>query len=91
MAFLTFGLTWGTAALGLLFVDQVTAIFGEFGLSNPLVILAIYSPGIVGVLLVAVALRVEGPGQLLSPPDAVADAGSMVAVPYPGHPGDLLC
>ncbi len=59
---LTFGLTWGTAALGLLFADQVTAIFGEFGLSNPLVILAIYSPGIVGVLLVASHYGLKGLG-----------------------------
>lgn len=49
---LTFGLTWGLAALVILFTDQITAIFGEIGLSNPLVILAVYAPGIAGVLLV---------------------------------------
>ncbi|MBC8506294.1 MAG: CPBP family intramembrane metalloprotease [Chloroflexi bacterium] len=49
---LTFGLTWGIAALLIFFADQVAAIFGEIGLSNPLVILAVYSPGIVGVFLV---------------------------------------
>jgi len=49
---ITFGLTWGLAALAIFFPDQVTAIFGEFGLSNPLIILAIYSPGIAGVALV---------------------------------------
>lgn len=33
---ITFGLTWGLAAIFILFSDQVTAIFSEMGLSNPL-------------------------------------------------------
>lgn len=49
---LTFGLTWGIAALLILFTDQVTAIFGEISSSNPLYILAVYSPGFSGVFLV---------------------------------------
>ena len=49
---LTFALTWGIAALLILFADQVTAIVGEISLTNPLVILAVYSPGFVGVFLV---------------------------------------
>jgi hypothetical protein len=49
---LTFALTWGLATLFFLVPDQVTAIFGEPGLTNPLVVIAIYSPGIVGVLLI---------------------------------------
>ncbi len=49
---LTFALTWGILALVLAFYDQVTAIFGEPGLSNPLIILAIYAPGFVGLFLV---------------------------------------
>jgi membrane protease YdiL (CAAX protease family) len=48
---LSFGLTWGIAALLILYADQITAIFGEIGLSNPLVILAIYSPGFAGLFL----------------------------------------
>jgi hypothetical protein len=48
---ITFGLTWGLAVFALLFADQVTAIFGEIGPTNPLVILAIYAPGIAGVFL----------------------------------------
>jgi membrane protease YdiL (CAAX protease family) len=59
---LTFGLTWGIAALAILFPDQIAAIFGETGLSNPLVILAIYAPGIVGVLLVAWHYGLRGLG-----------------------------
>jgi hypothetical protein len=49
---LTFGLTWGLAALLFLFTDQIVAIFGEISMSNPLFILAVYSPGIAGVGLV---------------------------------------
>ncbi|MGD8406227.1 MAG: type II CAAX endopeptidase family protein [Anaerolineales bacterium] len=49
---LTFGLTWGLAALLILFTDQLIAIFGEITSSNPLFILAVYSPGIVGIFLV---------------------------------------
>jgi membrane protease YdiL (CAAX protease family) len=50
---LAFGLTWGLAALLILFPDQIVARFGEPGMSNPLVILAVYAPGIAGVFLVA--------------------------------------
>ena len=59
---LTFGLTWGLAALLILFPDQVIAIFGEVTMSNPLTILAIYSPGIAGVLLVWRQVGLKGLG-----------------------------
>jgi len=49
---LTFGLTWGIAALFILFTDQLVAIFGEMGITNPLFILAVYSPGFAAVFLV---------------------------------------
>jgi membrane protease YdiL (CAAX protease family) len=49
---LTFGLTWGIGTLLVLFSDQLTAIFGEIGTSNPLIILAVYAPGFAGVFLV---------------------------------------
>jgi membrane protease YdiL (CAAX protease family) len=49
---LTFALTWGIAVLLILFNDQVVAVFGEITSSNPLYILAVYAPGIVGVILV---------------------------------------
>jgi len=49
---LTFGLTWGIAALLILFTDEIVAIFGEISASNPLFILAVYSPGFAGVFLV---------------------------------------
>ena len=49
---LTFGLSWGIIALLILFTEQLVAIFGEMSIGNPLYILAVYAPGIVGVLLV---------------------------------------
>lgn len=49
---LTFGLTWGGSALLVLFYDQITALTGEVGSSNPLIILMIYAPGIAGTLLI---------------------------------------
>ncbi len=59
---LSFVLTWGIAALLILFPDAVAAIFGEIDLSNPLVILAVYSPGLVGVFLVWRNYGVRGLG-----------------------------
>jgi len=59
---ISFGLTWGIAAILILFADQITAIFGEIGLSNPLVILAVYSPGFAGVFLVGWHYRLKGLG-----------------------------
>jgi membrane protease YdiL (CAAX protease family) len=49
---LSFGLTWGIAALFILFTDQLIAVFGEMGITNPLFILAVYSPGFAAVFLV---------------------------------------
>ena len=59
---ISFGLTWGIAAILILFADQIAAIFGEIGLSNPLVILAVYSPGLAGVFLVWWHYRLKGLG-----------------------------
>ncbi len=49
---LTFGLTWGIAALLFMFYDQIVAVFGELSMTNPVFILLVYSPGIAGVFLV---------------------------------------
>jgi len=59
---LSFGLTWGIAAILILFPDQITAIFGEIGLGNPLIILAVYSPGFAGILLVWWHYKLKGLG-----------------------------
>lgn len=49
---LSFALTWGLAASFILFPDAIEATFGELSYTNPLFILAVYAPGIVGVSLV---------------------------------------
>jgi membrane protease YdiL (CAAX protease family) len=49
---LAFGLSWGSLALLILFQDQMEAIFGEVSATNPLFLLAVYTPGIAGVFLV---------------------------------------
>ena len=59
---LSFGLTWGIAAILILFYNQVVAIFGEISLTNPLFILAVYSPGIAGVFLVWRHYGIKGLG-----------------------------
>lgn len=59
---LTFGFTWGIAALLIFFTDQVVAIFGEISSSNPLYILAVYSPAFAGVFLVWRSYGLKGLG-----------------------------
>jgi membrane protease YdiL (CAAX protease family) len=49
---LTFGLTWGLAILFIPFADQMLALFGPMSGTNPLFILAVYSPGLAGLFLV---------------------------------------
>ena len=48
---LTFALTWGIAAI-LIFAPDAVEVFGPVGLTNPLYLLAVYAPGISGVVLV---------------------------------------
>jgi len=60
---LAFGLTWGIAALFMSFPDQLTAVFGEMGMTNPLFILAVYSPGFAAVFLVWRHYGVQGLGR----------------------------
>lgn len=49
---LTFALTWGIALLIIIIPDQITAIFGEFGYTNPLYILAVYGPAFAAIFLI---------------------------------------
>lgn len=59
---LVFGLTWGLAALLILFPEPIEAAFGELSSTHPLFILAVYSPGIAGVFLVWWHHGVDGLG-----------------------------
>jgi membrane protease YdiL (CAAX protease family) len=62
---ITFGLTWGLAALLILFYDQIVAIFGEINAANPIFILAVYAPGIAGIFLVIWHYGLKGLGSFL--------------------------
>jgi membrane protease YdiL (CAAX protease family) len=62
---LTFGMSWGTIALLIFFADQVEAIFGPMGYTNPMFILAVYAPGFAGIFLVLRHYGVNGLGSFL--------------------------
>ena len=48
----TFALSWGLGALFVAFADQIEAVLGPMGYTNPMFIVMVWAPGIVGVLLV---------------------------------------
>lgn len=48
----TFAMTWGLGVLAVAFGDRLEAVFGPMGYTNPVFVLMVYSPGIVGVLMV---------------------------------------
>ena len=49
---ITFSLTWGIAALLVLFPEPLEAVFGELSMTNPLFILAVYAPAFAAFILV---------------------------------------
>lgn len=48
----TFALSWGLGGLFVAFADQIEAVLGPMGYTNPIFIVMVWAPGIVGVLLV---------------------------------------
>lgn len=63
---LAFGLTWGLAALLLVFPDQMTRWFGELSISNPIFLLAVYAPAIAALLVVGATSGLRGLKRYLS-------------------------
>ena len=57
---LTFCLTWGVCAVIIFYPDWVVDLFGEISASNPLFIIAVYSPGLTAILLIAVRYGRQG-------------------------------
>ena len=49
---LTFGLSWIPMALFLLFSDRLTPVFGEMSSTHPFFLLAVYAPGLSGIILI---------------------------------------
>lgn len=62
---LTFVLGWGVGLLMTVFSEQVEAAFGPIGYSNPVFILAVYSPALAATILVVRHHGVRGMRQLL--------------------------
>jgi len=48
----TFVLSWGVGALVVTFLDQVEAVLGPLGYTNPAFIVMVYAPGFVGLFMV---------------------------------------
>lgn len=48
----TFGVSWGVGVAFVLFSAQVEALFGPMGYTNPVFVLMVYSPAIVGITMV---------------------------------------
>lgn len=57
---LTFALTWGLGATLVVFPDQISAVFGELSVTNPLYLIMTWSPGLVGMLLIVMTTGVSG-------------------------------
>lgn len=57
---LTFALTWGLGAALVVFPDQITAMFGELSVTNPLYLIMTWSPGLLGMLLVVTTTGFSG-------------------------------
>jgi len=49
---MAFGLSWGLAAVAIVFAEQLEPIFGPLGLTNPLFFAAVYAPALSGIGLV---------------------------------------
>jgi len=81
---LAFGLSWGTIAVLILFPDQITALFGEISSSNPLFILAVYAPGLAGIILIWRHYGLRGLGSFFRRL-TLWRARSLVAVPHLWH------
>lgn len=57
---MAFGLSWGVAAVAVIFAEQLEPIFGPIGLTNPLFFVAVYAPAISGIGLVLRHFGVAG-------------------------------
>lgn len=62
---LAFGMGWGILALLILFTDRIEAVFGEVAYTNPVFIMAVYSPGLAAVFLIWRHHGVTGLGSFL--------------------------
>ena len=88
---ISFGLTWGIAAVLIFCYDQITAIFGEVSMTNPLFILAVYSPRFCRYIFSLASVWTQRPGQFLSTVNVMACSRCLVALPARWHSGAYVC
>ncbi len=62
---ITFGLTRGLALCFVLFLDAIISVFGPLSMTNPLFLLAVYSPGIAAFTLVIHQAGFKGLGRFV--------------------------
>lgn len=62
---IAFGLTWGIFALLIYFPERMASIFGPVGYTNPIFVLAVYSPAVAAFLLVWRHYGLAGVGSFL--------------------------
>lgn len=62
---ITFGLSWGVSILYILFQNILKPIFGEITLENPLVVIALNSPSVAGIIVYFLYGRVQGVASFL--------------------------
>jgi len=62
---ITFGLTWGLTASTMLLSDYLPPFLAELNMSNPLFLLAVYSPGLAGIILVWRNFGLKGLGSFI--------------------------
>lgn len=62
----TFAFSWVLGALMVVFVDQVEAVFGPISYTNPVFVLVVWGPGLVGLALVARSHGMTGVRRLLA-------------------------
>ena len=62
---ITFGLTWGLSIMIMLFSDYLPAALSDMNMSNPLFLLAVYSPGLAGIFLVWRKYGIKGLGSFI--------------------------
>jgi membrane protease YdiL (CAAX protease family) len=57
---MAFGLSWGLAAVAIVFAAQLEPVFGPLGLTNPIFFAAVYAPALSGMALVLRHYGVRG-------------------------------
>jgi uncharacterized protein len=80
------GLGWGVMAVLMLFTNQIEAIFGEISGTNPVFILAVYSPAIAAILLVWRHYGTKGLGSFFRREQGgIREASAMLPAAHPSR------